>query len=197
MSEAAELLISQAIAREQLVAEFDLLARISGTDGLTGIANRRRWDESTKALLAELDSQQAVVLSCDLDGLKAVNDRYGHAAGDALIRATANLLTTCVREGDLVARIGGDEFAVLLRGSDAKAAALVRRRVRRAEHGWRVTGHGLRVRLSFGLAEVHGNDVGAAHARADQLMYANKRRRSASAGLTIPTTNVDRRTRRR
>ncbi len=134
MSEAAELLISQAVAREQLGAEFELMAQISRNDPLTGIANRRLWDESANAVLAEPRAQRAMVLSCDLDGLKAINDRYGHAAGDALIRATATLLTTCVRASDLVARLGGDEFAVLLlRDSDAKAAGLVRRRIRGAE----------------------------------------------------------------
>jgi diguanylate cyclase (GGDEF)-like protein len=125
LAEAAELLITQAAAREELSAERDLLARVSGTDPLTGLANRRAWDAAAAELLGRPDSVRAFVISCDLDGLKAANDRYGHAAGDALLRASANLLQSCMRDGDLVSRIGGDEFAVLIYGADAAATARV------------------------------------------------------------------------
>ena len=77
VADASELLISQAKAREELSAERDLLARISGIDPLTGIANRRGWDERAKGLVA-VASGPSHVLSCDLDELKAANDRYGH-----------------------------------------------------------------------------------------------------------------------
>ncbi|TMD30841.1 MAG: GGDEF domain-containing protein [Chloroflexi bacterium] len=196
VADAAELLISQAAAREQLAAERDLLARISSTDALTGVANRQAWnDEATR--LAAAPPVLAYVLSCDLDGLKAANDWYGHAAGDALLRATARLLTTSTREGDLVARIGGDEFAVLLRDADAVAARRVRSRIRRAERGRRPTDDGLVPRLSVGLAEVVGNDIEAARHVADARMYADKRRRAAAGpGASLRIRPRDRRDRR-
>ncbi len=184
IAEAAELLITQAIAREQLAAERDLLVLISATDALTAIANRRAWDHAAVELPGTSGVAPAFVLSCDLDGLKEANDQYGHSAGDALIRATADMLKSCVRDGDLVARLGGDEFAVLLRGADAPAAARVRARIRRAERVWRVTEHGLSPRLSLGLTQVVANDVEAALHLADRRMYANKRRRKASAAAS-------------
>jgi diguanylate cyclase (GGDEF)-like protein len=129
-------------------------------------------------MLGRPDSVRAFVISCDLDGLKAANDRYGHAAGDALLRASATLLQSCMRDGDLVSRIGGDEFAVLIYGADAAATARVRARIRRAERAWRVTEHGRIPRLSLGSAKVIGGDVEAARHVADRRMYANKRRRT-------------------
>jgi diguanylate cyclase (GGDEF)-like protein len=178
VADAAELLITQASAREQLAAERDLLARISGTDPLTGIANRRAWDDATSRYAADEAKGLAYVLSCDLDDLKATNDRFGHATGDALIRAAANLLTSSVRRDDMVARIGGDEFIVLLRDVDPRMARRIHARIRRAERVWRITEHNLTPRLSIGRAEVVGGDIEAAHRAADARMYANKRRRA-------------------
>ena len=193
VADAAELLITQAAAREQLAAERDLLARMNGTDALTGTANRRAWmDEADRIAAAEPIVGQ--VLSCDLDGLKAANDRYGHSAGDALIRATSNLLNASVREVDLVARVGGDEFAVLLRDADEAAARRVAARIRRAERLWRITEHGLTPRLSMGRAPLLDNDLEAARQVADKRMYANKRRRARSTQSWVrPLTTRDRR----
>jgi diguanylate cyclase (GGDEF)-like protein len=181
VADAAELLITQATAREQLAAERDLLARISATDSLTALANRRAWEAEAERVLAHPGGQTACVLSCDLDGLKAVNDRYGHAAGDALIRAAAGILSSSVRGSDLVARIGGDEFVVLLRGADRAVARVVLQRIRRAERAWQVTDNELRPRLSVGWACVTDNDIEVARCAADTMMYANKRRRANGA----------------
>ena len=179
VAEAAELLISQAAAREQLAAERDLLARMSGTDPLTGLANRRVWNDEVEAAVAGPMASPAVVVSSDLDGLKAANDRFGHAAGDALIRAAANLLRSCVRDGDLVARVGGDEFAILLRDADRRTAEQICVRIRRAERLWATGEHRLAPRLSLGYACVQGGDLEAARQAADVAMYTNKRRRAA------------------
>ena len=179
VGDAAELLITQAVARENLTAERDLFERISGTDALTGIANRRAWESAAAAF----GGADAHVISCDVDGLKLANDRFGHQAGDALIRATANLLGACVRETDLVARLGGDEFAVLLYDASPMEATRIRRRIRRAERRWRVTEHGLSPRLSLGMATVLDGDVTDALCRADAAMYAMKRRRARARAL--------------
>ncbi len=188
IADASELLIGQAHAREQLAAERDLLARLVRTDALTGVANRRAWDEevgqpdAAPADAAAGDAEAGgFVLSCDLDGLKTVNDRYGHAAGDALIRGAANLLRSSVRDTDLVARVGGDEFVVILRRADEAGARRVLRHIQRAQRAWRVTEHSLTPQLSIGLAPVVGGDLEGARTLADRSMYANKRRRTQSA----------------
>ena len=193
IADAAELLLSQALAREQLATERDLLARLVRTDALTGGGNRRFWDDEVAAWAGRTDQAEAFVMSCDLDGLKQMNDRYGHAAGDALIRGASNLLRSCVRESDFVARIGGDEFMVLLRPADASAARRVVNGVRRAQRAWRVTEHGLVPQLSVGVAPVVGGDLEAARAVADHAMYANKRRRKARRPSPHAGSGADRR----
>ena len=181
VAEAAELLLSQAVAREQLAADRDRLARMSATDALTGVANRRSWDDEVQRSTAADAGGQAQVISIDVDGLKQMNDRYGHPAGDAFVRATADLLVASVRSADFVARIGGDEFVVLLREADAAAAERVRRRIRRTEGKLRVTDQALPLRVSLGVATVVDGDLEAARRVADARMYADKRRRHARA----------------
>jgi diguanylate cyclase (GGDEF)-like protein len=193
IADAAELLISQAHAREQLAAERDLLVRLTRTDALTGGPNRRAWDDEVAASHSRTGHRDAYVLSCDLDGLKDVNDRFGHAVGDALIRGASNLLTSSVRNSDLIARIGGDEFVVLLTPADAAAARRVVARVRRAQRAWRVTEYGLTPRLSIGLAQVVGGDLEAARAAADRSMYATKRRHTRGLSKSAPGRAGDRR----
>ncbi len=182
LGDAAEILVTQAVAREELARERDLLAHVSRTDPLTGLANRRRWDEA-----AATGRDQAVtgyVMSADVDGLKPINDAYGHASGDAVLRAVANLLRTTIRETDLLARIGGDEFVAVLRGDHPATPTRVRRRVRRAERRWRVTEFGLTPSVSLGFAGIVDGDLEAARAAADAVMYANKRRRAGSTAAS-------------
>jgi len=139
-------------------------------DPLTGLANRRAWE-----LLLEREEQRcrrysavASVLMVDLDGLKAVNDSWGHASGDALIRKAADVLSSSVRSADVVARLGGDEFAVLAVETDLAAAHLERDRL----HGLlRAAG----VPASVGAA-ARGRQGGlaAAVAAADAELYRAK-----------------------
>jgi diguanylate cyclase (GGDEF)-like protein len=181
IADAADLLISQAHTREQLASERDLLARLVRTDALTGAGNRRAWDDAVKAWPSERGgSTIAHVITCDLDGLKMVNDQFGHAAGDALIRGAANLLRSCVREVDLVMRVGGDEFVVVLASADESDARRIVRRLRQAQRLWRVTEYGLTPRISIGFAPVVDGDLDAARAAADKSMYQSKRRRRAA-----------------
>jgi diguanylate cyclase (GGDEF)-like protein len=91
------------------------LERLSREDALTGLANRRSWDETLAHEFERArrhDSGLAVLL-CDLDHLKEINDRYGHAAGDRVLVAVSEVLRDRVRIGDLPARLGGDEFGVI------------------------------------------------------------------------------------
>ncbi len=188
IAESSEILLAQAVAREELATERDLLARVSGTDALTGLANRRAWEEEVARAATAPGGLVGYVISCDMDHLKKANDRYGHAAGDALIRGAAHMLQSSVRATDLVARVGGDEFGVLLRGANAGTAARVRARIKRAERNWRVTEHGLTPRLSIGFAQIEGGDAEAALRAADADMYKDKRARARSAARSRSRT---------
>lgn len=129
-------LISTVLAAEQRVDQTRRRAERAETealmDPLTGLVNRRGWE-----LLLDREEQRcrrygalASVLMIDLDGLKAVNDTAGHAAGDAMLRTAADVLRDAVRRADIVARLGGDEFAVLSVESDLRAAHTERARLR-------------------------------------------------------------------
>lgn len=119
----------------------DELARLQGElealsykDGLTDVANRRRFDQVLAAAwdTARLDAQPLSLLLVDIDYFKQFNDRHGHLAGDDSLKRIASLLTSSVRPGDLVARIGGEEFAVLMPRTDSLVARTVADRCRGA-----------------------------------------------------------------
>ena len=165
----------------QLLARLE---RLSEEDPLTGLANRRRWD-------AELDIACAVsrrsgepvsVVLVDLDRFKQVNDRHGHAGGDAALRAVADLLRAAVRSGDVVARLGGDELAVLLPGGPEERAVELAERVRLATLTLDLPGFGPgELTVSLGVAAATGADAAPAvlTARADGCLYAAKGTRNA------------------
>ena len=142
-----------------------LLADAAVRDPLTGVGNRRHG----AALLEELASGDAVLL-IDADRFKAVNDAYGHAAGDRVLAALGAHLRTALREVDAVARWGGEEFLVVLRGPDAPAP---RATAERLLEGWRAGGH--RTTFSVGLA-LHrpGRPPAATLEAADRALYAAK-----------------------
>jgi diguanylate cyclase (GGDEF)-like protein/PAS domain S-box-containing protein len=148
-------------------------------DGLTGLWNRDRLARELDVVLGERrrrDDRAASLLFVDLDGFKAVNDSLGHAAGDELLRLVARELEANVRLTDTVARIGGDEFAVLLPGTTAEQAERVAEKITAAVAAvWPTGGGG----VSIGVAAVEPGKRSAAEllAAADRGMYAVKRAR--------------------
>lgn len=110
----------------------DVLRRLRterNVDALTGILNRRAFRESSELLLSNRQRQSYAVLLCDLDAFKSVNDHYGHAVGDEVLRQFSAVLTESTRQHDLIARIGGEEFVVFLQNTDMPMAMQVVSRI--------------------------------------------------------------------
>jgi diguanylate cyclase (GGDEF)-like protein len=165
--EAAGPVLAAAAHRELLQAEIARVNELARSDSLTGLANRLAWDEAIAAYPA---ASPAVVVVVDVDGLKSINDTDGHDAGDQVIQHVGKTLRASVREDDLVARIGGDEFAVLL-GVDQSDAAIAR--ITRCFIGCESYGMPLSVSVGFHKREP-GDSLRDAQSRADDDMYARK-----------------------
>ena len=165
--------------------QTDELYRMATHDPLTGLPNRALFFDRLRQVLADAErhNERFAVLNADMDGLKPINDGFGHSAGDAAIRETADRLRELVRQTDTVARLGGDEFAVILNRIDGGEG--VEHQCRRvAEH---VAGQALRfgesdlplsVSIGYALYPDHGGSVQELIDKADSAMYAVKRLRS-------------------
>ena len=178
LADAAEVLLSQAVAREELRDERDRFALAARTDELTGAWNRAAWNEALEAeRVRRVRYRRPVVfMSVDIDRLKEANDRYGHAVGDELLIAAASVLRTSLRDADVVARIGGDEFGVILPETAPAAMDAIVERIQAACDAWRGSVDDLRLSLSIGWAapEPFG-DLREALRAADSQMYVVKR----------------------
>jgi diguanylate cyclase (GGDEF)-like protein len=168
-------------AMRERVAELEAHAE---SDALTGVMNRRGFERELKRAAAYVQRYggNAALVYLDLDDFKPVNDRYGHAAGDAVLTAVAATLVASVRASDLVARIGGDEFAVLLWNLSPQDARNKSQALEQAVANTTVRWGARRVAVAAttGVAEfLQDRDVAGLLARADAAMYARKRQRRA------------------
>lgn len=149
-------------------------------DELTGLPNRALLLDRLKQALARAKRQQRqlVLLLLDLDGFKAINDRFGHAAGDALLQRVAKRLVSCIRGGDTACRYGGDEFVLLLPEVDGEERALeVVERIRaQLTRPYTIDGHSIAVTASIGVAVYPGDGSGQHDLirEADVAMYLAK-----------------------
>jgi diguanylate cyclase (GGDEF)-like protein/PAS domain S-box-containing protein len=158
------------------------LQRLADRDALTGLFNRRRFETELSRVVAEVqrDEQSASLLVLDLDGFKEINDRYGHTVGDELIIKIGALLIGSVRHTDVVGRLGGDEFGILLRDADGGRAREIAAKLTMSirTHGLSVgTGQLAPVTVSTGITEVHGGENRTAQellTEADSAMYLAK-----------------------
>ena len=157
-------------------AALELRAR---QDALTGLVNRQEMFERVGALFrrSSRTGREIAMVFCDIDDLKRVNDTFGHAAGDELLRMVATRMSTSVRGGDVVARIGGDEMLVVLDGvHDLEQAAELANKLRAVVAEPALIGEQWhRVTMSVGVTlAASGEDVDAVVARADEAMYTAK-----------------------
>lgn len=151
------------------------LKRCAIEDAMTGILNRAGWNQQAPTMLAaaEASGRPVALLYLDLDHFKSINDRHGHAVGDAVIEHAARLIRDQVREHDLVARLGGEEFAVLMTGTGATRAPAVAERIRSDFEHERGP---VPSSLCVGVAErLPGESLGALMGRADAALLRAKR----------------------
>jgi two-component system cell cycle response regulator len=166
------------VLRERVDRLIARLADAARTDALTGLLNRRGFQE-----LMEVETERALrssrplaILVGDLDHFKHLNDRFGHAAGDVALKRFAEIALSASRRIDAVARIGGEEFALLLPDTEQHAAYLLAERLRRAAKERPAAGDSELPTVSFGVASfpTHAADAEALMHAADQALYAAK-----------------------
>lgn len=155
--------------------ETDLLRTDANTDALTGLANRRAFDRALTGMLRgqRENDRTFALLMLDLDKFKNYNDRFGHAAGDEVLRSTGHILHAALRPSDMAARYGGEEFALLLHESDAAQAHDVATRILTAFHAFPWPHQA--VTISIGVAQIRAADSALELIeRADAALYTAK-----------------------
>jgi len=178
---------------DQLEEAKIMLEEQALTDPLTGISNRRGFQRAFEQELARFQRHDAAfcLAILDVNGLKKLNDSKGHAEGDRVLKATANMLTETARKCDIVARIGGDEFAVLLPETDREGAQGYLERLRTVMEA-RLQGSS-RFEISVGVASSE-DGIEDIFERADMAMYlAKPRRRSRAVVQPAPQMELEER----
>jgi diguanylate cyclase (GGDEF)-like protein len=164
-------------ANLELVAMNSVLAQAAATDSLTGLRNHRAFQESLLSLvqMAERYGQPLALIMLDIDHFKQFNDRFGHPAGDELLRQVASVLRRSARAYDVVARYGGEEFAILLPNTDLEEAIRVAERLRQQIAA--IQNPHAPVSASFGVvAYRRGSAPATLLYEADSALYEAKRR---------------------
>ncbi len=181
---------------------YKQMARHATYDSLTGLPNRKHFhDQLAKTITsAKQDKRIFTVLYLDLDGFKTINDDMGHTVGDQLIENTARRLERCVRKGDMVARVGGDEFIVLLQDvMSSNASKITEKIIENVSQPFLLADKTLSITTSVGIATYpqDGTDANVLIHSADSAMYEAKRGgkngyrvfRNRHASLTPVTAN--------
>ncbi len=175
--------ITQSVELNRMLTKYqDDLYYLSVTDPLTGLYNRRHFDTQLEAILAEhLPKNQSVcLLIVDLDGFKFINDTYGHPAGDDALRAISGLLKKPIRRKDYIARLAGDEFAMVRKSTSVGDATNIAVKLHAAINATYINlpvGH-IQLQCSIGVAEAptHGQKAQDLVSAADVALYHSKRR---------------------
>ena len=176
------------LAQVSAVVQYKLLMRqleiIANTDGLTGTANRTFFEKAYASNLknaAQFPEIYFSIMIIDINGLKRINDRYGHEKGDEIITRVAQMLVSLCRETDILARIGGDEFALLLPSVHRQQAEYLLQRIKQEEKRLFLTVRGAQnrpkqipIRISIGVAGSDETEPEKVMKLADQRMYVDK-----------------------
>jgi diguanylate cyclase (GGDEF)-like protein/PAS domain S-box-containing protein len=177
------LLIEQLTVHEQL-------ERQALTDPLTGISNRRAFIKHLEALVENSESPPAALLLVELDNFKSVNDRYGHLFGDEMLKQVTGRLQTVLREGDMLARYGGDEIAMIFTDVSSEESRQVAERLRHAVAGapfaYNDSIAELTVSIGIALYPRHGTTTDELIAEADRAMYSAKLQGRNSVRCDVP-----------
>ena len=164
----------------QLRDRQDELTRLAVTDPLTGIPNRRHFLELFESELARLRRHHSVasLLMTDLDFFKRINDRYGHAVGDLVLKHFVSIAHSALRRTDIIGRLGGEEFAILLPGDGINGANELAERLRLLVESSpaRVDDTYVQITVSIGITELYPQDLStdAPLCRSDEALYAAK-----------------------
>lgn len=182
-SDALQLAVSCAVQQTLMERELRALAL---TDDLTGLYNRRGFTVSaTQQLkLVHRNHREVLLLFCDVDGLKQINDLFGHAEGDRALLCVADALVETFRSSDILARLGGDEFAVLALETSRQCRNVIVDRIAHNLKKAYPVGTGYELSLSVGVSRFdtkHPLPLGELIAQADQAMYIEKRRRKQTS----------------
>jgi len=170
--------MGMAIENAQL---YEQALELASTDGLTGLYNRRYLMEQVERELnrAERSNGSVSLMMIDLDGLKAINDRFGHHEGDSILKGLGGIIKVNTRASDVAARWGGDEFMLLTPETSSKGAGRIGERIRSQVEGYRpkIDGEEVRITISVGIAScpAHASDVTQLLQRVDEAMYSAKR----------------------
>ncbi len=178
--EMASFLATQAVVALENARLHGIVERQALLDGLTGLANRRSVEETLRSELARVArfGGTGCLVLADLDNFKSVNDRFGHPVGDEVLKTFARTLRDTVRESDAAGRWGGEEFALVLTGTDIEGGANLAERARAAIEAETLSAAGgdVTVTASFGVAAFNdGGELGELVAAADSALYAAKR----------------------
>jgi diguanylate cyclase (GGDEF)-like protein/PAS domain S-box-containing protein len=175
--------ITKSVELNRLLSRYqDELYHMSVTDPLTGLYNRRHFDTQLEVILSDhlTESRSVCLLLIDLDGFKFINDTYGHPFGDEVLRTTAQLLKQLVRRNDYIARLAGDEFAMVLKNTNLENATKIAQKLHQQISQTRVPlpVGSMQLQSSIGVAEspTHGRNAQELVSAADVALYHSKRR---------------------